>query len=60
MSLVAVVRITHAGRFIEPGQTLPEGVDAQRLLRLGAAVEAKAQVKPAAKVRAARKRTTSQ
>lgn len=48
MVLVALSRVTVAGRVFEPGEELPaDGVDRERMLRLGAAEE----VKPPARQR---------
>ena len=48
MRLRALVRVSVAGRGFEPGELLPEeGVDRERMLRLGAAEE----VKPPARQR---------
>lgn len=42
MVLVALARVTVGGRLFEPGEELPaDGVDRERLVRLGVAEEAK-------------------
>lgn len=52
MSAVALKDILHQGRVIEPGSVLPEGVDVDRLVRLGCAHVEDAKPKRATKPKA--------